>query len=91
MKTGQLRHILFSSVSGLGRDQWYNLTLEEKVIIQPHEGWANIQVILRNNENESRDEYSGFLVEHVEIRPVGLRTENTRKITSLLWLSSSMG
>ncbi|KAF9088826.1 hypothetical protein BGX23_007096 [Mortierella sp. AD031] len=59
----------------LGKDQWYNLTLEEKVVIQPHEGWANVQVMLLNNENEDRDEYSGFLVEHVEVRPMGVRTE----------------
>lgn len=83
MKTGKLRHILFLSFPGLGRDQWHNLTLEEKVVIQPHEGWANIQVILLNNENESRDEYSGFLVEHVEIRPVGVKTEHQRKNAAL--------
>ncbi|KAF9293473.1 hypothetical protein BGZ88_005316 [Linnemannia elongata] len=68
----------------LGRDQWHNLTLEEKVVIQPHEGWANIQVILHSNENENRDEYSGFLVEHVEIRPVGLRTENQPGVRNMV-------
>ncbi|KAG9071794.1 hypothetical protein KI688_006010 [Linnemannia hyalina] len=68
----------------IGRDQWHNLTLEEKVVIQPHEGWANIQVILRNNENENRDEYSGFHVEHVEIRPVGLRTENQPGVRNMV-------
>ncbi|KAG0274449.1 hypothetical protein BGZ95_009790 [Linnemannia exigua] len=60
----------------LDRDQWYNLTLEEKVVVQPHEGWANVLVMLLNNENKNRDEYSGFLIEHVEIRPVGIRTES---------------
>ncbi|KAF9133445.1 hypothetical protein BGW39_009756 [Mortierella sp. 14UC] len=67
----------------LGRDQWTNLTLEEKVIIQPHEGWANIQVMLLNNQNESRDEYSGFLVEHVEIRPVGTGTDTRNGVRNM--------
>ncbi|OAQ34655.1 hypothetical protein K457DRAFT_13874 [Linnemannia elongata AG-77] len=68
----------------LDRDQWYNLTLEEKVVIQPHEGWANIQVILLSNENENRDEYSGFLIEHVEIRPVGTRMESQHGVRNVV-------
>ncbi|KAF8942380.1 hypothetical protein BGZ47_006548 [Haplosporangium gracile] len=74
----------------LGRDQWHNLTLEEMVVIQPHEGWANIQVMLLNNENEDRDEYSGFLVEHVEIRPVGVRTENQPGVRNMVVQRASM-
>lgn len=49
--------------------------LEEKLVIQPHIGKCKVQVILRNNENQNRDEYTGLVVEHVEIRPMALRAE----------------
>ncbi|KAG0346944.1 hypothetical protein BG004_000472 [Podila humilis] len=59
----------------LAKNQWYNLTLEEKVHIHPHDGVAEIQVLLCNNENTRRDEYLGFVIEHVEIRPFTQRAE----------------
>ncbi|KAF9185997.1 hypothetical protein BGZ51_002297 [Haplosporangium sp. Z 767] len=58
------------------QDQWFNLTLEEKLVIQPHDGCANVQVMLCNNDNTNRDEYFGLIIEHVELRPITLRTEN---------------
>ncbi|KAF9410223.1 hypothetical protein BGZ94_001720, partial [Podila epigama] len=36
---------------------------------------AEIQVVLRNNENTRRYEYFGLVVEHVEIKPIALRDE----------------
>ncbi|KAF9908496.1 hypothetical protein EC991_009760 [Linnemannia zychae] len=74
----------------LGRDHWTNLTLEEKVVIQPHEGWANIQVMLLNNGNENRDEYSGLLIEHVEIRPVGIRMDTRNGVRNMIVQRASM-
>ncbi|KAG0306138.1 hypothetical protein BGZ98_002907, partial [Dissophora globulifera] len=59
-------------LSLLAPDRWYNLVLEEKLIIHPHEGTARIEVILCNNENVDRVEYSGFEIEHVEIRPMSM-------------------
>lgn len=53
--------------------------LEEKVYIQPHDGVAEVQVLLCNNENTRRDEYLGFVIEHVEIRPITLRPESQGK------------
>ncbi|KAF8938005.1 hypothetical protein BGZ58_001746 [Dissophora ornata] len=52
------------------KDEWCNFVLEEKLVIQPHEGAAQVQVSLCNNDNTERHEYSGLAVEHVEIRPI---------------------
>ncbi|KAG0358815.1 hypothetical protein BGZ54_010264, partial [Gamsiella multidivaricata] len=57
------------------KDRWYNLILEEKLVIEPHVGNARIQVVLCNNENIDRVEYFGFVIEHVEIRPMTVKSE----------------
>ncbi|KAG0215938.1 hypothetical protein BGX28_007164 [Mortierella sp. GBA30] len=62
-------------IGEIAKDQWYNLILEEQLVILPHEGKANVQVLLCNNDNTSRDVYSGFEIEHVEIRPFTMRAE----------------
>ncbi|GJJ72861.1 hypothetical protein EMPS_05219 [Entomortierella parvispora] len=62
-------------LSLLAKDRWYNLMLEEKLVIQPHIGNCKVQVILCNNENQSRDDYAGLVIEHVEIRPMALKAE----------------
>ncbi|KAG0031570.1 hypothetical protein BGZ81_000982 [Podila clonocystis] len=68
----------------LAKNQWYNLMLEEKVYIQPHDGVAEVQVMLCNNENTRRDEYLGLVVEHVEIRPITLRTDSQAGIRNFI-------
>ncbi|KAF9951463.1 hypothetical protein BGZ72_007027 [Mortierella alpina] len=60
----------------LAKNQWYNLLLEEQLVILPHRGAANIQAMLCNNENISQDVYAGFEIEHVEIRPITMRAES---------------
>ncbi|KAF9174976.1 hypothetical protein BGX20_008912 [Mortierella sp. AD010] len=60
----------------LVKERWYNLALEEKLVIQPHVGKSRVQVILRNNENVARVDFFGFVIEHVEIRPISLPKEN---------------
>ncbi|KAG0013361.1 hypothetical protein BGZ80_011124 [Entomortierella chlamydospora] len=60
----------------LVKERWYNLVLEEKLVIQPHIGKSRVQVILRNNENVERVDFFGFVIEHVEIRPISLPKEN---------------
>ncbi|KAF9361080.1 hypothetical protein BGX26_005947 [Mortierella sp. AD094] len=57
-------------LTNLAKDQWYNLELEEKLVIQPHEGEAQVKVALSNNDIESSGEYSGIIIDHVEIRPI---------------------
>lgn len=61
--------------------------LEEKVYIHPHDGVAEIQVLLCNNENTRRDEYLGFIIEHVEIRPIALRAESQGKHFGVTFLN----
>ncbi|KAG0337216.1 hypothetical protein BG000_005687 [Podila horticola] len=68
----------------LVKNQWYNLMLEEKVYIQPHDGVAEVQVLLCNNENTRRDEYLGFVIEHVEIRPITLRLESQAGVRNFI-------
>ncbi|KAF9383655.1 hypothetical protein CPC16_008828, partial [Podila verticillata] len=68
----------------LAKDQWYNLMLEEKVYIHPHDGVAEIEVLLCNNENTRRDEYHGFIIEHVEIRPITLRAESQAGVRNFI-------
>ncbi|KAF8936994.1 hypothetical protein BGZ58_003429 [Dissophora ornata] len=68
----------------LAKDRWYNLVLEEKLVIQPHNETASIEVVMSNNVNVDRDEYFGFAIEHVEIRPMNLRVENQRDITDFV-------
>ncbi|KAI8602966.1 hypothetical protein EDD21DRAFT_442432 [Dissophora ornata] len=54
-------------------DQCYTLVLEEMLVIQPHEGGNDIELELRSIENlklHGTQNYSGFAVEHVEIRPI---------------------
>ncbi|KAF9966041.1 hypothetical protein BGZ70_003464, partial [Mortierella alpina] len=63
-------------VNLLAKNQWYNLLLEEQLVILPHRGTANIQAMLCNNENISQDVYAGFEIEHVEIRPITMRAES---------------
>ncbi|KAG0051018.1 hypothetical protein BGZ83_004207 [Gryganskiella cystojenkinii] len=58
------------------KDQWYDMTLEETLVIAPHVGWANVQAVLSNNLNENRDEYSGFAIDRVEIRPMRLSRQH---------------
>ncbi|KAF9291458.1 hypothetical protein BGZ68_003878 [Mortierella alpina] len=60
----------------LAKNQWYNLLLEEQLVILPHRGTANVQAMLCNNENISQDVYAGFEIEHVEIRPITMRAES---------------
>lgn len=55
------------------------MVLDEKLVVRPHLGIARVQVVLCNNENIDRHEYSGFIVEHVEIRPLALTPEADRK------------
>ncbi|KAG0267609.1 hypothetical protein BG011_002917 [Mortierella polycephala] len=66
------------------QDQWFNLTLEEKLVIQPHDGYANVQVMLCNNENINRDEYFGLIIEHVELRPIILRAESQTGVRNFI-------
>ncbi|KAG0354620.1 hypothetical protein BG005_006333 [Podila minutissima] len=68
----------------LVKNQWYNLMLEEKVYIQPHDGVAEVQVLLCNNENTRRDEYLGFVIEHVELRPITLRAESQAGVRNFI-------
>ncbi len=63
----------------VAKNQWYNLLLEEQLVILPHRGTANIQAMLCNNENISQDVYAGFEIEHVEIRPITMRAETQGK------------
>ncbi|KAG0352295.1 hypothetical protein BGZ54_002865, partial [Gamsiella multidivaricata] len=79
-------------LNGLEKDQWYNLVLEDKLIIQPHEGVAKVELILcnnekpilNNNENPDRYEYSGLVIEHVEIRPIILQGDKHAEITDVI-------
>ncbi|KAF9336581.1 hypothetical protein BG006_008147 [Podila minutissima] len=68
----------------LVKNQWYNLMLEEKVYIQPHDGVAEVQVLLCNNENTRRDEYLGFVIEHVELRPITLPAESQAGVRNFI-------
>ncbi|KAG0235330.1 hypothetical protein BGX31_004268 [Mortierella sp. GBA43] len=58
------------NLQSLASDQWCDLVLDEKLVIQPHLENARIQAALCNNENIARHEYSGIVVEHVEIRSI---------------------
>ncbi|KAG0006421.1 hypothetical protein BGZ65_008231, partial [Modicella reniformis] len=74
--TGTLDVILpADNLKALEQNQWYNLVLDEYLVIQPHIGHARIQALLCNNENIDRHEYFGFVVEHIEIRPMALIPE----------------
>ncbi|KAF9361081.1 hypothetical protein BGX26_005948 [Mortierella sp. AD094] len=68
----------------LVKERWYNLVLEEKLVIQPHIGKSRVQVILHNNDNVDRVDFFGFVVEHVEIRPVALPRENQAGISNFI-------
>ncbi|KAF9174975.1 hypothetical protein BGX20_008911 [Mortierella sp. AD010] len=57
-------------LTDLAKDQWYDLELEEKLIIQPHEGDAQVNVAFSNWGIESTAEYSGIIIGHVEIIPI---------------------
>ncbi|KAF9916380.1 hypothetical protein BX616_003896 [Lobosporangium transversale] len=62
-------------LSILAKDTWYDLVLEEKLVIQPHLGSAQVQAVLCNNENVDREEFSGFVIDCVEIRPMAMKIE----------------
>ncbi|KAF9112551.1 hypothetical protein BGX27_003186 [Mortierella sp. AM989] len=68
----------------LVKERWYNLVLEEKLVIQPHLGKSHVQLILCNNENVDRVDYFGLIIEHVEIRPVALMVENQARISNFI-------
>ncbi|KAF9567876.1 hypothetical protein EC968_003146 [Mortierella alpina] len=71
-------------VNLLAKNQWYNLLLEEQLVILPHRGTANIQAMLCSNENISQDVYAGFEIEHVEIRPITMRAESQAGVRNTL-------
>ncbi|KAF9987533.1 hypothetical protein BGZ65_003192 [Modicella reniformis] len=74
--TGSLDVILpADNLKRLENNRWYNLLLDEKLVIQPHLGNVRIQALLCNNENIDRNEYFGVVVEHIEIRPMALIPE----------------
>ncbi|KAG0321897.1 hypothetical protein BGZ99_003622 [Dissophora globulifera] len=71
--SGSLDVVMSSpQLSLLTPGSWYNLVLEEKLVVHPHVGNAKVEVILRNNENVDRDVYSGFAIEYVEIQPISI-------------------
>ncbi|KAI1292757.1 hypothetical protein EDD11_008588 [Mortierella claussenii] len=83
----------------LQKDQWYDIELEEKLIIQPHQGSARVQLILCNINQETvvrceketlvYNRYSGLVIEHVEIRPAGLQANPQAVITRLAYSKKS--
>ncbi|KAF9358004.1 hypothetical protein BGX34_009113 [Mortierella sp. NVP85] len=70
-------------LKSLANNRWYNLVLDEKLVIQPHQNVARIQAILCNNENIDRHEYCGFLIDYVEIRPIALAPEKNPGVTDI--------
>ncbi|KAF9355058.1 hypothetical protein BGX26_007021 [Mortierella sp. AD094] len=79
--TGSLNVILLPhKLNVLVKERWYDLVLEEKSTIPPHVGKARVQLVLQNNENIDRVDYSGFTVDHVEIRPVALPVEGQASV-----------
>ncbi|KAI1314632.1 hypothetical protein EDD11_001931 [Mortierella claussenii] len=86
--TGSLDMIMpQQQLERLQKDQWYNIELEEKLIIQPHQGSARVQLILCNINKETPERYnrySGLAIEHVEIRPAELQANPQVDIAELL-------
>ncbi|KAI8351616.1 hypothetical protein B0O80DRAFT_109389 [Mortierella sp. GBAus27b] len=65
-------------------NKWYDLMLDEKLVIHPHLGTARVEAALCNIENIDRLEYSGLVVEHVEIRSMARAPEENPDIVSVL-------
>ncbi|KAF9208762.1 hypothetical protein BGZ49_007618 [Haplosporangium sp. Z 27] len=57
-------------LTGLDKNLWRDLELEEKLVIHPHVGKARVQVVLSNNEGEGHGEYSGMVIDYAEIKPI---------------------
>ncbi|KAF9208761.1 hypothetical protein BGZ49_007617 [Haplosporangium sp. Z 27] len=68
----------------LVKDRWYNLILEEKMVVRPHIGKSSVQLVLRNNENKDRVDFFGFVIEHVEIRPIAVQVVNQAGILNTI-------